>query len=87
MDKNRYDMSPALGLVAAELCETKLTDGFCHPRNVDQCKCWDRAAALKDATWNAGGFSCNALVWILRNRKKIEAEANRLPQTTRDTQT
>lgn len=72
-DKRRCDTQPALFKVAECLCIYDMTDGFCTPRNKEVCACWDRAKQLMEAS----GFSALALVWILKNRQRIEEEATR----------
>ena len=59
-------------LYAAELaCIYKLTDGFCHPRNRPECRCWDAANAVMKAT----GLSAQAVHWIFQHIDKIEKDA------------
>jgi hypothetical protein len=67
----RIDTQPALGKVAECLCVYDMTDGFCHPKNNNACKCWSRAEEIQQST----GFSAQACVWILRHRTRIETEA------------
>lgn len=72
-DKRRMDLSPALFKIAECFCVYSLTDGFCTPRNKDNCQCWDKAKQMQEVT----GFSANACAWILTNRGRIEQEANK----------
>lgn len=73
MGKRRSDMQPALCKVAECLCVYDMTDGFCTPKTKDRCACWRKAEELM----RSSGFSALALVWILKNRKRIEEEATR----------
>jgi hypothetical protein len=65
---NRAKLQPGLALAAEAACIYRSTDGFCHPRNVDSCKCWDQAKQVMEAT----GLSARAVAWIFRNSQRIE---------------
>jgi len=67
----RRRMQPALFLAAECACAYRMTDGFCTPKNVASCKCWDAADAVQKAT----GLSMQAVGWLFRNLQRIEKEA------------
>lgn len=70
-DIDRYNLTPALAHAAEAACSYYLTDGFCGPRNCQQCKCWDQARAVMDAT----GLSARAVGFIFKHRNRIEDAA------------
>jgi hypothetical protein len=73
IEKRRCERQPGLFGAALTICTVKMTDGFCTPRNVDSCKCWDIAATAMEAT----GLSARAVSWVFHNAKRIEQEAER----------
>ena len=70
-ERDRYKDQPALAHAAECACTYYLTNGFCGPRNAQQCKCWDHAAATMAAT----GLSARAVGWIYEHLRKIETQA------------
>lgn len=71
-DKTRAELSPALCKVAECFCIYDLTDGFCHPRNKENCECWKKAKAMMEST----EMSANACCFVLKYKSRIEKEAN-----------
>jgi hypothetical protein len=69
--RERMRMQPGLFAAAECACIYWLTDGFCTPRNIASCKCWDNAEAVMKAT----GLSAQGAGWIFRNLTRIEQEA------------
>jgi hypothetical protein len=67
--QERRRMQPALFHAAEVACANRLTDGFCTPKNVAYCRCWDAAEAIMQAT----GLSGQSVAWIFRNTTRIEA--------------
>ena len=75
---DRCKLQPALWKAAECACTYHLTDGFCSPRNVQQCKCWDRA----EATMVATGLSARAVGFIFQNLRRIEDAAEKAETAT-----
>lgn len=72
--ERRCERQPGLFLAAHELCVTDLTNGFCSPKQVDSCQCWDKAEQML----RGSGLSCQAIAWLYRNRKRVEEEAEKV---------
>jgi hypothetical protein len=68
---DRYKLQPALAKAAECACSYYLTDGFCMPRDRQQCKCWAKAWAVMEAT----GLSARAVGFIFQHRQRIEETA------------
>lgn len=69
--RRRMDWQPGLFVGAEAICIYHRTDGFCSPRNCENCKCWDLANTVSDAT----GLSYLAIAWILSHKSHIETLA------------
>lgn len=72
-NERRCDRQPGLALAAEVFCSTDLTNGFCTPKQVDSCRCWDRA----QETMRGSGLSAQAVAWVYAHRKRIEEEAEK----------
>lgn len=72
-DERRCDQQPGLFVLAETFCSYDMTDGFCTPRNRDRCECWDKAEAMLKSS----PLSANACSWVLKNKERIEREANK----------
>lgn len=68
---DQSQLQPGLLMAAEAACIYGKTDGFCHPRNANACRCWDAAEAVMKAT----GLSAQAVAWVFKNRQAIEKTA------------
>lgn len=70
---DRRKRQPGLFIAAEAACCYRFTDGFCTPRNVASCRCWDAAEQVIAAT----GLSAQGAAWLFQNLSKIEKEADK----------
>lgn len=75
----RAELQPGLLTAAEAACVYDKTDGFCHPRNTNACRCWDAAQAVMKAT----GLSARAVAWVFKHRKLIEADSSSIKPEVR----
>ncbi len=63
--------------VAEQLCICDLTDGFCHPQNKPDCKCWRLAALAMKGIENQSNPALEA-AWINEGEEARRARLNAL---------